>query len=198
LAAASLLLLFVVVVVAAALGLRAGVGLALPLCRLGDWGVPNTALCSLGAFVRQAEEGRDILDVVGGELLQHFLIPYSLVKCNYHRSIGDTRNGIVNLGEPSDEGMLRFPWVLLDGVEVGLVARPSISALEIGRELVAQLWPGVKGPLREIHKPRSGCPSQGYMEVVGYDGLIPACSEDGGGVDLQKLDGVDRSVILLW
>jgi hypothetical protein len=28
------------------------------------------------------------------------------------------------------------------------------------------------------------------MDVVGHDGLIPSCSEDGGGVDLQELGGL--------
>jgi hypothetical protein len=68
LVAASLLIITVVVIVAA-LGLCPGVGLALPLHHLGDWGVPGMALCSLGALVHQAKERRDILDVVGGELL---------------------------------------------------------------------------------------------------------------------------------
>jgi hypothetical protein len=76
---------------------------------------------------------------VGGELLQHLLIMYSLAKCNYHRSIGDTRNSIVNLGEPLDEGVQGFPRALLDSIEVCLVARPSIRALEVGHELAAQL-----------------------------------------------------------
>jgi hypothetical protein len=102
LAAASLLL--VVVAVATALGLSLGAGLALPFCRLEGWGVLGAALRSLGALVNQAEERRNILDVVGGELLQHFLIPYSLAKCNHYRSIGDTRNSIANLREPLDEG----------------------------------------------------------------------------------------------
>jgi hypothetical protein len=35
------------------------------------------------------------------------------------------------------------------------------------------------------------------MEVVGYDGLIPSCSEDGGGVDLQELSGVDTHIVFL-
>jgi hypothetical protein len=76
---------------------------------------------------------------VGGELLQHLLIPYPLVKCNYYRSIGDTRNDIANLREPLDKGAQGFPRALLDGVEIGLVTRPSISALEVGRESTAQL-----------------------------------------------------------
>jgi hypothetical protein len=98
------LLLLVVVVAAAALGLCPGIGLALPFRHLGDWGVLGTTLYSLGALVHQAEEHKDILDVMSGELLQHLLIPYSLVKCNYHKSIEDTRNGIANLGELLDEG----------------------------------------------------------------------------------------------
>jgi hypothetical protein len=44
-------------------------GLLSPLRRLGDWGVPGAALCSLGALVHQVEERRDILDVMGGEFL---------------------------------------------------------------------------------------------------------------------------------
>jgi hypothetical protein len=36
------------------------------------------------------------------------------------------------------------------------------------------------------------------MEVVSHDGLIPAYSEDGGGVYMQELSAVDRLIILLW
>jgi hypothetical protein len=144
LVAANLLLVFVLVVavalaVVATLCLSPSIGLALSLRRLGDWGVSGATLRRLGALVRQDEERRNILDVVGGEFLQHLLIPYSLMKCNYHRSIGDTRNGIVNLREPLDEGAQGFPRALLDGMEVSLVARPSIRALKVGRELAAQL-----------------------------------------------------------
>jgi hypothetical protein len=39
-----------------------------------------------------------------GELLQHLLVPHTLVKCNYNRSIGNERDGVVNLGELLDEG----------------------------------------------------------------------------------------------
>jgi hypothetical protein len=138
LVAASLLLLFVVAV-AAALGRRSSVGLALPLHCLGDWGVPGVVHRSLGALVRQAKECRNIWDVVGGELLHHLIFPYSMVKCNYHRSIEDMRNGIVNLGEPLDEGTQGFTRALLDDMEVSLIARPSVSTFDVGCELVAQL-----------------------------------------------------------
>jgi hypothetical protein len=135
------LLLFVVgiVAIAAALGMCASIGLALLLHLLGNWGVPSMTLCSPGALVCQAEKHRDILDVMGGELLQHLLIPHSLVKCNHNRSIGDTKNGIANLREPLDEGEQGFPRALLDDMEVGLVARPSIATLKVGRELAARL-----------------------------------------------------------
>jgi hypothetical protein len=96
------------------------------------------ALRSLGALVCQAKERGHILDVVGGELFQHLLIPYSLAKCNHYRSIGDTRNGIANLRQPLNEGAHGFPQALLDGMEIGLVTQPSIIALEVGHELVAQ------------------------------------------------------------
>jgi hypothetical protein len=99
--------------------------------------VPGAALRYLGALIHQAEERRNILDVVGGNLLQHLLIPYSLTKYNYHRSIGDTRNVIMNLREPLDEGAQGFPWALLDGMVVSLVVRPCIHTLKVGRELAA-------------------------------------------------------------
>jgi hypothetical protein len=60
------LLVVVVVAVATSLGLSPGAGLALPLVA---WGVPGTALHSPGALVHEAEERRNILDVMGGELL---------------------------------------------------------------------------------------------------------------------------------
>jgi hypothetical protein len=93
----------VVVAIATALGLCLDVGLFLPPRCLGNCGVPGVTLRNLGELVRQAEKCRNVLDVMGGELLQHLLIPYSLAKSNYHRSIGDIRNGIANLGEPLDE-----------------------------------------------------------------------------------------------
>jgi hypothetical protein len=83
-------------------------------------------------------------------------------------------------------------------VEVDLITLASISALEVGHELMAQLHSGGEGPLRQVHEPRPGHTGQGHREVVGHDDLIPSCSEDRGGVDLQELSGVDTPVVLLW
>jgi NhaP-type Na+/H+ or K+/H+ antiporter len=69
LVAAILLLFVVVIVIAAVLGLCLGVGLALSLHRLGDWGVSGAALRNLGTLVCHAEERINIMNVVGGELL---------------------------------------------------------------------------------------------------------------------------------
>jgi hypothetical protein len=56
----------------------------------------------------------------------------------------------------------------------------------------------VEGPFGEIHEPGPSRPHQGFREIVGHDSLISACREDGGGVDLRELGGVDHPVILLW
>jgi hypothetical protein len=54
-----------------------------------------------------------------------------------HISIGDTRDDVVNLREPLDEGAQRFLRTLLDDMVVGLIAWPRVSTVEVGRELVA-------------------------------------------------------------
>jgi hypothetical protein len=62
------------------------------------------ARCGPGTLICQAKELSDILDVVRGELLYHLLVPHTLVKCNYNKSIRNVRDGVANLGEPLDEG----------------------------------------------------------------------------------------------
>jgi hypothetical protein len=87
--------------------------------------------------------------------------------------------------------------VLLHGVEVDLVAGASVGSLKVGREVMAQLFPGGEGVLGWVHEPQLGRVGQGHREVVGHDSLIPSCSEDGGGVDMQELGGVDTPIIFL-
>jgi hypothetical protein len=72
-----------------------------------------------------------------------------------------------------------------------------VGTVKVGREVMAQLWPGVEGSLRQVHEPRLGHTGQGHREVVGHDGLISSCREDKGGVDLQELYEVDSPIVLL-
>jgi hypothetical protein len=76
-------------------------------------------------------------------------------------------------------------------VEVSLIARPRVSTLKVGRELMAQLFLGGKRSLGEVHELRPGHAGQGHREVAGHDVLIPTCGEDEGGVDLQEFGRVD-------
>jgi hypothetical protein len=99
--------------------------------------MPGTALCGPGTFVRHAEKLHDILDVMCGKLFQYLLIPHTLAKHDYNRSIGNMRNCVANLREPLDEGARRFPQTLSHGVEIGLIARPRVCTLEVGCELTA-------------------------------------------------------------
>jgi hypothetical protein len=94
----------VVIVVAAALSSAIHIGLAWLPCLWGRWRMPSRTLYSPGTFVHQAEELGDILHVVRGQLLEHLLVPHTLSKHNYNRSIGDATDGVVNLGEQLDKG----------------------------------------------------------------------------------------------
>jgi hypothetical protein len=112
------------------------------------WGVLGTSLYGLGTFVHQTEKLYDILDVMRGELLHHLLIPHTLLKRDYNRSIGDMRNGVVNLRELLDEGVQRFPQTLSHDVEIGLIAPSRVCTLEVHCELTAQLLPRGESALR--------------------------------------------------
>jgi hypothetical protein len=72
----------------------------------------------------------------------------------------------------------------MHGMEVDLIAEPSVCALKVSFELMTHLFPRVQRPWGQVHEPRLGCASEGHREIVGHDDLIPSYSEDGGGVDL--------------
>jgi hypothetical protein len=99
-----LVVVVIIAVVAAALSCGSCIGFVILACLRGTCGVPCTTFCGPSALVRQAEELCDILDVMCGKLLQHLLIPHTLVKCNHSRCIGDMRFGVANLREMLDEG----------------------------------------------------------------------------------------------
>jgi hypothetical protein len=66
--------------------------------------LPCTPFCSPGAFIRQVEELRNVFHLMGGQLLKYPLISHALSKSDNSRSIGDVGDGVLNLGEPLDEG----------------------------------------------------------------------------------------------
>jgi hypothetical protein len=133
----AILLVLLFVLATTSLGSNARIGLGTLPHFWSRWGVPGTTLCGPSTFVRQVEKLYGILDVIRGELLQHLLIPHTLVKCIYNKSIGDMRNGVANLRELLNDGVQRFPWMLLHGVEIDLITRLHICTLEVDCELMA-------------------------------------------------------------
>jgi hypothetical protein len=110
----------------------------------GLWGqVPCTALSGSDAFVGQSEECGDSLHVMCGQLLQHFLITYSLAKGRDDGSIGNARYSTSHLGEAGDERLESLPGLLPYRMEVGLHTVLLVSAGKIRNEPRAELFPGV-------------------------------------------------------
>jgi hypothetical protein len=118
--------------------------------RLGSpslWGrVPCTALGGSGAFVGQSEECGDSLHVMRGQLLQHFLITYSLEEGRDDGSIGNARYSTSHLGKAGDECPESLPELLPYRVEVGLHTVLLVSAGEVHNKPRAELFPGVDWP----------------------------------------------------
>jgi hypothetical protein len=114
------------------------------LGNLDLWGrVPCTALGGSGALVSQSEECGDSLHVMCGQLLQHFLITYSLAEGRDDGSIGNARYSTLHLGEEGDECPESLPRLLPQCVEVGLHTVLLVSAGEVCNEPRAELFPGV-------------------------------------------------------
>jgi hypothetical protein len=115
--------------------------------RLGNpglWGrVPCTALGGSGALLGQSEECGDSLHVMRGQLLQHFLITYSLAEGRDDGSIRNARYSTSHLGEAEDERLESLPGLLPHCVEVGLHTVLLVSAGEVRNEPRAELFPGV-------------------------------------------------------
>ena len=78
-----------------------------------------------------------------GQLLQHFLITYSLNPKLDDGSIGNARYSTSQLGEAGDERPESLPGLLPYRVEVGLHTVLLVSAGEVHNELRTKLFPGV-------------------------------------------------------
>jgi hypothetical protein len=115
--------------------------------RLGNLGlrgrVPCTTLGGSGALVGQSEECGDSLHVIRSQLLQHFLIMYSLTEGRDDGSIGNARYSTSHLGEAGDERLESLPGLLPYCVEVGLHTVLLVSASKVRNEPRAELFLGV-------------------------------------------------------
>jgi hypothetical protein len=115
--------------------------------RLGSLGLWGQVLCTTfdgsGAFVGQSEECGDSFHVVCGQLLQHFLITYSLTKGHDDGSIGNAGYSTSHLGEVGDERPKSLPGLLPHRMEVGLHTMLLVSTGEVRNEPCAELFPGV-------------------------------------------------------
>jgi hypothetical protein len=110
----------------------------------GWWGrVPCTTLDGSSAFVGQSEECGDSLHVMRGQLLQHFLIMYSLSEGRDDGSIGNARYSTSHLGEAGDERPESLPGLLPHRMEVGLHTVLLVSTGEVRNEPRTELFLGV-------------------------------------------------------
>jgi hypothetical protein len=115
-----------------------------PTGQPGLWGrVPCTTLGGSGAFVGKSEECGDSFHVLRGQLLQHFIITYSLVEGCDDGSIGNARYSTSHLGEAGDERPESLPGLLPYCVEVGLHTVLLVSAGEVRNGPRTDLFPGV-------------------------------------------------------
>jgi hypothetical protein len=78
-----------------------------------------------------------------GQLLQHFLITYSLAEGCDDGSIGNARYSTSHLGEAGDERPESLPGLLPYYVEVGLHTVLLVSACEVCNEPRTELFLGV-------------------------------------------------------
>jgi hypothetical protein len=78
-----------------------------------------------------------------GQLLQHFLITYSLSEGHDDGSIGNARYSTSHLGEARDERPESLPGLLPYRVEVGLHTVLLVSTGEVRNEPCAELFLGV-------------------------------------------------------
>jgi hypothetical protein len=85
----------------------------------------------------------DIFHVMRGQLLQHFLITYSLTEGRDDRSIKNARYSTSHLGEAGDERLESLLGLLPYRMEVGLHTVLLVSTGEVCNEPRAELFPRV-------------------------------------------------------
>jgi hypothetical protein len=78
-----------------------------------------------------------------GQLLQHFLITYSLTEGRDDGSIGNAGYSTSHLGEAGDERPESLPGLLPHCMEVGFHTMLLVSTGDVRNEPCAELFPGV-------------------------------------------------------
>jgi hypothetical protein len=78
-----------------------------------------------------------------GQLLQHFLITYSLTEGRDDGSIGNARYSTSHLSEAGDDRLEGLPGLLPYCMEVGLHTVLLVSTGEVRNKPCAELFPGV-------------------------------------------------------
>jgi hypothetical protein len=147
----------------------------------------HISLSGSGAFVGQGEERRDSFHVMCGQLLQHFLIMYSLSESRDDRSIRNTRYRTSHLGEAGDELSEGFNGLLPHCMEVGFHTVLLESTDEVRYGPRTKFFPGIDYPRGEIHELGLGRSRQGHMKVRCHYSGVSTCRCDGSNVHLQEL-----------
>ena len=131
------------------------------------------------------------------ELLEHPMVGDALSEGRNDVRVRDVRDLVADLAEALDVPAEGLASLLAHSTQVVLGEGALVRALEVCNELLAELLPRVNGVFGKVQEPRQGGILESVGEPVGHDLVVSPRSLDGGGVELQELDGVVRAVVAL-
>src|SRR4051812_35258798 len=111
----------------------------------------------------------------------------------------DVWDVVVYTAESLDELAQRFPFLLDEQMKVARLAMGFVAASKGADKLMAQLYPGGYGVVRQVHEPGSDVGFEHQREIVGKDLVVtPPSSLHRDGVDAEELRRMRPAVVLLW
>ena len=157
----------------------------------------EASFLGLGALVGDPEEFHrsEEFILMDPELLMHPLIGGTGGEGVDDLLVGDVGDTAADLAEALNVLTESFARVLLDGLEIPLGRGTVVRRLEIGLELVAEVFPGGNRLLGEVHQPRAGVVLEGHGKPIGHDAMVPMRGQYGHGVELQELERVGGAVV---